>query len=386
MGKSVLVTSAESKQTLAVLRALAKEGYDVSTVGSSRFSQAFYSKYCSAEYIVADPAENPDDYLAGIKSILSRAEFDVLLPVKAVDTMIISRHKNEFPDVAVATDSFENIKIAHDKEKAIEHAKEQNVPVPKTFCPTNDEELHQAATNIEYPAVVKLRKTSASIGLRYVHSQQELLSTYSIEGQDGVAVDYSRPLIQEYIPGDIHDVCVLFKNGKIQKALTQKRLWMFPVSGGAGAINVTTDRPDLVSQVKKLLSPLNYHGVAQVEFMDGKQTEEPRLIEINPKIWGTIELSIEAGMNFPHYHVEMALGNNIQGGINDYEQDLSFIWYDGEFLGHLYKSEDIIKKLKDIQNIRESKCKSNLSKNDPIPHIIRTPQLFKMGIERLYKE
>jgi hypothetical protein len=37
---------------------------------------------------------------------------------------------------------------------------------------------------------------------------------------------YDRPLVQEYVPGEIHDVCLLLNRGKVRAALTQKRLKM----------------------------------------------------------------------------------------------------------------------------------------------------------------
>lgn len=383
MSESVLVTSAGSKQTLAVVRTLARSGYDVSTVGSLRFCQSFYSRYCSTRYRVPDPADRPDAFISELQSILSADDYDILLPVRAADTIVIARHRDTFEDTIVATDSFENIQLAHDKEKATEHAKDHGVPIPETFCPTTEAELEEAATKIEYPAVVKLRKTSASTGLRYVNSREELLSTYSIDGSGGMAVDYSRPLIQEFVPGEIHDVCVLFEDGELKNALTQKRLRMFPASGGAGVVNVTTDRQDLVELVEQLLAPLDWTGVAQVEFMDGEDVQEPKLIEINPKIWGTVELSIAAGIDFPQCFVEMVLDKSSDDGRGDYERGLHFIWYEGGLLGNIYESKGIFKPLREIEALRQRNSETNIESSDPVPHMVRIPQLATLSAKHL---
>ena len=383
MSTSLLVTSAQSKQTLAVIRSLAKLGYRVSAVGSSRFSQSFYSEYCSESYVVPDSTEDPEGYISALQSIMRNGGYDVLLPVTAADTVAVARYQDRFHDTVIATDSFENIQLAHNKEKATNHAEKHNVPVPETYCPSTEEELQEIAETIDYPAVVKLRKTAAATGLRYVYSPEALLSTYSMDGSQGMAVDYSRPLIQEYVSGDIHDVCVLFEDGELQNALTQKRVRMFPASGGAGVVNVTTDRPDLVQYVDNLLSPLDWDGVAQVEFMDSEELRDPKLIEINPKIWGTIELSIAAGMNFPQKLVDMKLGRTLDTPITEYTQDLYFIWYEGGLLGNIYESDGLITPFREILNIRRRNHTNNISLMDPLPHTVRAPQLGSMAVSEL---
>jgi predicted ATP-grasp superfamily ATP-dependent carboligase len=344
-----------------------------------------YSKYCSKSHIVSDPETDPDTFISELHSIVNNTDADVLLPVKAADTVVVSRHQNEFESTVVATDSFENIRLAHNKERAIRHAEKNGVPVPETYCPTTEAELHQIATDIEYPTVIKLRKTSAAIGLRYVHSSEELLSTYSHNGSQGMAVDYSRPLIQEFVSGTIHDVCVLLEDGEIKTALTQERVRMFPASGGAGVVDKTTDRKDLIQYTKKLLSPLDWNGIAQVEFIEDETTADPKLIEINPKVWGTTELSIAAGVNFPEQLIDLHIGRPIPSAVSDYEQGLYFIWYEGGLLGNLYESRGILQPIRELNEVRQQYYKTNLDGDDPLPHLIRLPQLGSLSVQNLLK-
>ena len=50
---------------------------------------------------------------------------------------------------------------------------------------------------------------------------------------------------------------------------------------------------------QELLDELNWHGVAMVEF---KVTEDgtPYLMEINTRFWGSLQLAIDAGVDFPY--------------------------------------------------------------------------------------
>ncbi len=55
-----------------------------------------------------------------------------------------------------------------------------------------------------------------------------------------------------------------------------------------------------------MLEALHWHGPADVEFIVDDRDGEAYFIEINGRLWGTTELAIEAGMNFPALSCEMA--------------------------------------------------------------------------------
>ncbi|WP_170964485.1 carboxylate--amine ligase [Natronomonas salsuginis] len=310
---------------------------------------------------------------------------DVVLPVSSSDTMAIARYREEFGDrVQIPIADYEILVAAFDKELTFDHAREQDIPIPETYCPTDRAELEDLADDLSYPVVVKLRQTSASEGLRYAHSRDELLSVYELDGPDGVSTEYERPLVQEYIEGDIHDVCVLFQDGELKRALTQKRLRMYPASGGGGVVNVTTDRPELIELAEDLLSTLDYHGVAQVEFMIEEGTGDPYLIEVNPKLWGTSGLSIAAGVNFPKYLVEVSQGKTLERNLSDYEVGLTYVWLSPGLLGNVEQSDGVVEALIDIRRVHASNGQTDLDFSDPIPHLVRMPQIAWIVFRSLF--
>ena len=50
----------------------------------------------------------------------------------------------------------------------------------------------------------------------------------------------------------------------------------------------------------KLLSSLRWHGLAMVEFKYSPAAATGWLIEINPRLWGSIHLAVSAGVEFPY--------------------------------------------------------------------------------------
>ncbi len=107
------------------------------------------------------------------------------------------------------------------------------------------------------------------------------------------------PIIQEFIPGLIQDACTLSVNGEMVAFLSQIRQRMYPISGGVGAINSTTTNKRLEAAARIILKSLNWSGPAQLEFKFDKRRHIYQLIEMNPKLWGTLDLSIRSGVNFP---------------------------------------------------------------------------------------
>src|SRR5690606_38721522 len=47
----------------------------------------------------------------------------------------------------------------------------------------------------------------------------------------------------------------------------------------------------------------NWHGVAMVEFK-GTDTATPYLMEVNARFWGSLQLAIDAGIDFPRLLIE----------------------------------------------------------------------------------
>jgi predicted ATP-grasp superfamily ATP-dependent carboligase len=162
--------------------------------------------------------------------------------------------------------------------------------------------------------------------LRYANNAQELIEKFK-EICDLIRSNrkngFSYPIIQEFIPGYVHDVCALANNGKVLNILTQVRHLMYPIYGGVGAINYTTHNPELKDLAIRLLESLNWSGPTQIEFKFDPRDRKYKLIEINPKLWGTLDLSIQAGMSFPVMIRNLLMGEPVVA----YDYKVGYCYY-----------------------------------------------------------
>jgi hypothetical protein len=61
---------------------------------------------------------------------------------------------------------------------------------------------------------------------------------------------------------------------------------------------------------EKTLAKVGWHGVAEIDFRwDGEN--EPYLIEVNPRFWGGLGQSIEAGVEYPYLLFRLAVDGHI---------------------------------------------------------------------------
>lgn len=257
---------------------------------------------------------HPQAYAEAIATLTRQQHYDLLLPFGLDACHAIAAHAHHLTHAPFALPPIDTFRLANDKLATARHAEAIGIPTPRTYSDTTPADLDAIARDARFPLVVKARSGSGvTDALTYVATPDALRLAYeAMSHRPGHATrDYTAPLIQEYIPGHIHDVCTVSWRGEVIAALTQVRQIMSPIDGGVGAINRTTDHPDLRTLAVRLLESLHYHGPAQVEFKRDARDGTWKLIELNPKLWGTLPLSLHAGLDFPALIRDLVLGRPI---------------------------------------------------------------------------
>ena len=116
-------------------------------------------------------------------------------------------------------------------------------------------------------------------------------------------------LLQERIEGPGRGLFACFDRGQPVAFFAHRRLREKPPSGGVSVLcESTTLDPIAVDYGTRLLSRLGWHGVAMVEFKQDNRDGSLRLMEINARFWGSLQLAIDAGVNFPCILADIAAG------------------------------------------------------------------------------
>ena len=348
----VVVTNADYANSLAAVRSLGKKGIEVVSASHKKHSQAFYSKY-SAERLVHPSPEDEGKFVEFMLGYLQRRPVDVLLPIGYDVNVIVSRHMDEFSRHTKAPVSpRDSMKVASDKALTMKLAADLGVGVPRTYKDKDEVD--------SFPIVVKDKGGSGR--MRYVNSREELAK---------LAMPDS--IIQEYIPGTGYGFFALMNKGELRAHFMHRRIREYPVTGGASTAAESVSDPELKELGLKLLKKLKWHGVAMAEFKKDDRDGTFKLMEINPKFWGSLDLSIASGVDFPYLAVKMAKDGDVEP-VAEYKLGIRFHWtFPYDVLHVLARPSSVGPFLRDCLSW---KTKSNVWSSDIKPNLFQVATTF----------
>ena len=77
---------------------------------------------------------------------------------------------------------------------------------------------------------------------------------------------------------------------------------------------------------KKIFSRIKWNGPAQLEFILDERDNTYKLIEINPRFWGTTGLAVKAGVNVGKFAIDVGLGKELDQKMVVAPPDVDFSW------------------------------------------------------------
>jgi predicted ATP-grasp superfamily ATP-dependent carboligase len=330
MGRA-FVTDGQWRKTLAVVRSLGEKGIEVTVGENTRLATSLFSKYATKRVVYPSPRTKPDVFIEFLINELKQNSYDILFPMEEETLLIIAKNKDRFSRLTYfLIPDYEKIEFARNKKNIIQKARELDISCPKTWFIEDIDEIEKIVGEIEYPVVIKPQVSFGSYGIKRAINEEELISKYK-----EVHKIYPLPLIQESIPqeGEALGVSALFnKDSELRAVFVHKRLREYPITGGPSTLRESVKNPKVQEMGLKLLKALNWVGVAMVEFKVDPRDGEPKLMEVNPRFWGSLQLAILSGVNFPCFIYRMAKEGDIKP-VLDYKIGVRCRWmFPGDFL------------------------------------------------------
>src|SRR5207248_282241 len=165
--------------------------------------------------------------------------------------------------------------------------------------------------DLRFPVVAKPTRSVSDAGLNRVKSGSVHARDQSALEQvvDRIPTGAFPVLVQERVVGPGIGVFILLWNGEVRAAFAHRRIREKPPSGGVSVLSesVALD-PQLRARSVALLREFDWQGVAMVEYKIDQRTGIPYLMEVNGRFWGSLQLAIDAGVDFPSILVDAACG------------------------------------------------------------------------------
>lgn len=321
----VLLIEGRARQVLPMSKSLRELGCEVTTYNSSKLDPGYASKYPHRKLLGYCDAHNPQSSYEAIKAELEKYKYDIVIPLNDDVAIILSQHKEDLRNLTtIAVEDWDTFQMASDKLKTMLVCMEHNLPCPLSFIDKKD--YHANKGKVQFPVVVKPRTGCAAVGFHVAENEQDLIDYY-----DKAEHKYGRMLIQEYIPQDgLQYKCEMFidRNGELKGACVFAKVRWYPINGGSSTLNETINRPDIVADCQKLLQEVGWRGYADIDLIEDTRDGKAKIMEINPRITGSIKICFEAGVNFSQLIIDDFLGKEVQAQFDVKHKFLRFMHTD----------------------------------------------------------
>ena len=356
---NVLITDGSAKHTLAAVRSLGRRGFNIGVVDESILAQSFYSKYCEKRYRIHLQRMKPKNYVKQLQHILREERYDVLLPISWYANYSLSKYHELIDDyVNLAIAPKDSMEIAANKDMTMEFADQLGITIPKTIS-LKESDLEYAGKRLGYPLVVKGSLEAGTV--RYAKNVKDLKNAF-------ISLRNERPIAQQYIKGEGVGFFAAYNHGKCVARFMHIRVREYPSSGGPSTAARAYYSTQLEEQGMKLLDALNWHGVAMVEFKKSELDGKYYLMEINPKFWGSLDLAIHSGVDFPYIACRIAMNEKVTAATDSYNRTTMFRW---PFPGELQSSLETGNFMGFIKNFFNRSYVDDVVCSDPAPTLFQ---------------
>ena len=308
---AVLVLDADSRAGLACVQSLGSAGATVHAGLRSDDTGTRHSRWCHKAH--AQPEFEPIPAALGwLQTINEAHDFQLIVAstegslrwLRALPPQHPLRGKAPMP-------GDEAIDVALDKARTTQLAESLGLPVPAS------RRIEQGTTSwpqsLGFPSVIKPARSKVVInGVLKSLSVEIVRNAAQREAVFSSWLPYVDVQEQRWVPGRGIGVEMLFDHGRLVWSFVHERLHELPLSGGASTLRRSVaPEPRLISWSKRLMESLDWHGVAMVEWRRGPDGDF-HLMEINPRLWGSLPLTIASGLNVPVHLWELAQGKTVR--------------------------------------------------------------------------
>jgi predicted ATP-grasp superfamily ATP-dependent carboligase len=313
----VLVLDAENRQSLAAMRSYGRQGLTVGAVlcASQPRAPSFDSRWCGARLRVPDYSDGGDAYIDAIIESTVRRRAQMVLPGNDGSIDAIRRRRAEIECLTgLALASEQALSIAVDKQRTLQLARDLGMDVPRSVFVSSLGDLPSAVREIGYPIVIKpvhswARNNGngrrATCRVAQDRKEAEFLTEQVLSA--GLCA-----MLQEWLPGIREAVSLFYARRRFWARFAQVSFREFPLLGGATVMceGVPLDAAP-VGDAQRLVEAMGLEGCSMVEFRQNR-LGVPTLMEVNPRMAGSVALAIRSGVDFPRLTYEWATERHLQ--------------------------------------------------------------------------
>ena len=284
-----------------------------------------------ADEAILVPSIYNDHYITELKNIIAIHKIDAIISLNDLELPILSKHKDELEATGakVIISSKHVIDIAFDKVETFNFLNRIGLKTPQTYTTIKETEIAINNGILKFPLVVKPRWGSASIGIDFPETQEELDLSFKLQ-----QLKLKRSILSTVSAHDINNAIL------IQEKMDGKEYGMDIVNDFEGnyygtfvrekismrsgetdtAMSVIDDRFDSIGRI--ISEHLKHIGSLDCDVFI--TNDELYVLELNPRFGGGYPFSHEAGINTAAIYIEWLKGSSLIDRFNNYKADVLF--------------------------------------------------------------
>lgn len=274
---NILVTSVGSYSASSVISRLALE-HDFRTFFCN---SEILPEYSSAHFELISHSTNKLQYLTDITEICKKNSIDVIIPLTDPEIDILNHQRIVFNDLRIVNliPNSEFIRVSRNKRLITEifrkHPKIRTIPLIDSKTVDSD----------NLPAIAKPINGRSSEGVFIAKSPADLRKLKSLNPEQYI--------IQPFIDGNIWVADIMKKEKSDMIIGCRKELTR--TGNGRGITVDIKKNPEIEQQCRLISEELNFEGVANIEFIESKDTTY--VMDINPRFSAGIQHTQGSGID-----------------------------------------------------------------------------------------
>jgi predicted ATP-grasp superfamily ATP-dependent carboligase len=299
---SILIPDGESPFALHVLACFAPtKNVEVHILSKKNDAVSKYSRGISSFHLLKDG----QSLLDGVADCCSQIHVDLCMPVDMDGIYYFAEHCEQTTQLTrlMLMESSDNLRTVWDKGLLADYLQANQLSHPESI--TSRAQFDKSIAGLPFPVLIKPRLAGNGDGIVKYTDRKKLM-----EYVDSRANFFKEFIIQEFIDGEDIDCSVYCKDGRILAYTIQKAIYLnsdlFQPAEGVEFVH----HAGVIKLVEELVSALKWSGVAHIDMRICDSDGSVKVIEINPRFWGSIEGSLHVGVNFPYLACLASLGES----------------------------------------------------------------------------
>lgn len=323
---NVMLTGAGAPGAPGIIKCLREsKAYSIRVIGVDVKSRVPTVLMLDAFYQV--PLATSENFIDEILKVAEQNNVDAIIPLVTRELEVFAQNIHMFADkgIKVCVTNSSNLQLANDKGLLLETLRKHGIETPDFRVAQNLIEFEQSSYELGYPhraICVKPTKSNGSRGFRAIDPSVDIFDTFLNQKPNSVYTDFEslrglfrnysdrmpQMLVMEYLPGDEYSVDLLVENGEVLIAIPRKRLSM---SGGISVKCSIEFDSEIEHYCRSVAQTLKLHGNIGIQVRRNREGKA-MILEINPRLQGTVVACAAAGANLPLLGLELFLGKELK--------------------------------------------------------------------------